>query len=72
MYVDHFIQHKVRGIVRLNDQFYHPKCFTEVGMEHLDIPFIDGGVPSCHIVEKFLQFLDKHLEQSSAVFVHCR
>jgi hypothetical protein len=80
-YTTYFKESRITGVVRLNDQFYDPVCFAQegndtrvvvnfVGIDHLDIPFIDGSVPSSHVVNVFFEFMEKH--SNTAVFVHCR
>lgn len=48
---------------------YEPQIFRDVGVQHLCIPFEDGGCPS---VELVLQFLAEVEAVNGAFAVHCR
>jgi cell division cycle 14 len=41
-------------VVRLNKAQYEAQRFTEEGIEHTDLYFLDGTVPPDPIVDKFL------------------
>jgi len=71
-YVEYYKNNSIMGVVRLNDTLYDREHFVKNGIEHLDIPFMDGGVPSAETVRIFMQFVDKINAKGGAVVVHCR
>jgi len=71
-YVEYYKANNIMGIIRLNDPLYDRQYFIDQGIEHLDIPFMDGGVPSAETVRIFMQFVDKINNKGGAVVVHCR
>ena len=42
-------------VVRLNDVKYDARSFTDNGIAHEDLFFLDGSVPPQNIVDKFLE-----------------
>eukprot|EP00455_Lapot_gusevi_P057200 TRINITY_DN9669_c0_g1_i4.p1 TRINITY_DN9669_c0_g1~~TRINITY_DN9669_c0_g1_i4.p1 ORF type:complete len:445 (+),score=81.17 TRINITY_DN9669_c0_g1_i4:107-1336(+) len=59
----------VKTVVRLNSQLYDPTPFRENGMNHFDLYFLDGGVPTPQIISDFLFICE---ETKGGVAVHCR
>ena len=49
-YVPYFKKHNVTTVVRLNKKFYDAKRFTDHQIDHFDLFFVDGSVPSDMIV----------------------
>ena len=49
-YIPYFKKHNITAVVRLNKKFYDAKRFTDHGIEHFDLFFVDGSVPSDMIV----------------------
>lgn len=49
-YVPYFKKHNITAVVRLNKKFYDAKRFSDHGIEHFDLFFVDGSVPSDMIV----------------------
>lgn len=45
---------KVSTVVRLNNKTYDAADFTKKKVDHVDLYFPDGSVPSLDIVHKFL------------------
>lgn len=56
-------------VVRLNDKIYDENIFIENGINHLDLPFEDGSIPSDEIIAKFLDAAEK---TKGVVAVHCK
>jgi hypothetical protein len=48
---------------------YDKRRFTDKGINHYDLYFVDGGIPTEAIVTKFLNISDK---ESGAIAVHCK
>lgn len=53
-YVNIFKHLGVSKVVRLNDHKYDCAAFTNNGIEHEDMIFVDGSVPPNNIVERFV------------------
>lgn len=49
-YVPYFKKHNVTTVVRLNKKLYDARRFSDHGIDHYDLFFIDGSVPSDMIV----------------------
>jgi cell division cycle 14 len=58
----------VSTIVRLNSPKYRASTFTRAGFKHVDLRFIDCGVPSDKIVDRFLRVAE---EAQGIIAVHC-
>lgn len=67
-YVPLFRKWGVTAIVRLNKKCYDRRKFTDNGIKHHDMYFVDGGTPSEAIVRRFLEVC----EQEPVVGVHCK
>jgi hypothetical protein len=77
----YFLRHGVSLVVQCNNAEreeegerrrllrYEPQSFRDVGIDHLFMPFEDGGCPS---VELLLQFLAEVEAFNGAFAVHCR
>ena len=59
----------VGAIIRLNNQTYEAKEFSERGVKHHDLYFPDGTCPPKAIMSQFLSVCEK---QQKAVAVHCK
>lgn len=68
-YVPIFKKLKVNTVVRLNNKTYEATDFTKKGINHVDLYFPDGSVPSIEIVHKFLEIAEK---EEGAIAVHCK
>ena len=53
-YIPYFKKHNITSVVRLNKKFYDARRFTDHGIEHYDLFFVDGTVPSDMIVRSVL------------------
>lgn len=68
-YVPYFKKRNVTLVVRLNKSYYDAKRFTNHGIDHVDMYFLDGSNPPDHILARFLQRTE---ETPGAVAVHCK
>lgn len=68
-YIDYFQKHNVTAVVRLNKKFYDAKRFSDHGIDHFDLFFVDGSTPSDSIVRRFLNIAEN---TKGAVAVHCK
>lgn len=68
-YLNYFKRRNVTLVVRLNKPYYDAKKFTNHGIEHIDLYFLDGSNPPDHILAKFIA---KAEETPGAVAVHCK
>lgn len=60
-------------MIRLNEEKYLKKHFTNEGISHNDLFFIDGSTPPDHIVTDFMTVVDSHFAQSDgAIAIHCK
>jgi cell division cycle 14 len=69
MYVSYFHSHNVTDVIRLNNKVYNASRFTNAGIAHHDLYFIDGSVPTDAILRRFLHICEM---ASGAVAVHCK
>jgi cell division cycle 14 len=51
-YIPYFKRKNVTLVVRLNKKYYDAKRFTNQGIDHVDMYFIDGSNPPEHILVK--------------------
>ena len=58
----------VSGVIRLNTPVYDRNAFISEGIEHYDLFFKDGTVPSAHLLSKFF-----HIVEGDKPFaIHCK
>lgn len=69
MYIKYFIGHNVSDVIRLNNKVYEAKRFTNVGIKHHDLYYVDGSVPTDAILRRFLHVCETAV---GAVAVHCK
>jgi len=69
MYLSYFRSHNVTDVIRLNNKVYSATRFTNAGIAHHDLYFIDGSVPTDDILARFLHISEK---AAGAVAVHCK
>lgn len=55
-------------MVRLNNQTYDSSRFTNLGIRHYDLYFLDGSTPSEEIIQQFLTIA----ENEKGLAVHCK
>ena len=68
-YIQLFKEWGVELVIRLNKPLYDKKLFEKAGINHLDLYFPDGSVPSSLIIKKFLEAVESC---KGAVAIHCR
>ena len=69
MYAAYFKSHGVAAVVRLNKKIYDARRFTDAGIKHYDLYFIDGSTPSDDILQRFLNISET---VGGAIAVHCK
>lgn len=67
-YIETFKRWNVTAVVRLNKKTYDARRFTQHGINHYELYFVDGGIPSDTILKKFL----KIWEEEQCIMVHCK
>jgi cell division cycle 14 len=67
--VAYFKTHGVTDVIRLNNKVYDAARFTNIGIRHHDLYFVDGSVPADNILNRFLRICET---ASGAVAVHCK
>lgn len=55
--------------IRLNKKYYDEKEFLDAGIDHLDVFFVDGTVPSMSLLRRFIDACEA---TSGAIAVHCK
>jgi cell division cycle 14 len=68
-YVPYFKRRNVGLVVRLNKKYYDAKKFTNHGIKHVELYFLDGSNPPDSILTKFISLSE---ETPGAVAVHCK
>ncbi|XP_075210522.1 dual specificity protein phosphatase CDC14C-like [Lycorma delicatula] len=68
-YINYFLQNDVKTVIRLNKKTYNPKRFTQCGIAHHELYFVDGTTPTNEIVFQFLQICEK---TPHGIAVHCK
>ena len=68
-YIEYFKYRNVTLVVRLNKKYYDARSFTNNGINHVDLYFLDGSNPPENILEKFMQMAE---DTPGAVAVHCK
>lgn len=68
-YIPYFKKKGVSLVIRLNKKYYNQKRFTNAGIDHLDLYYMDGSTPPKHILEKFIQACEN---AKGAIAVHCK
>lgn len=68
-YVPYFQHRNVTLVIRLNKKYYDSRSFSNYGIDHMELYFLDGSNPPDHILDTFL----RRCEQTpGAVAVHCK
>jgi cell division cycle 14 len=68
-YVPLFKKLGISAVVRLNKKTYEASRFTNLGLNHHDLYFLDGSVPAEDLVTRFLAIAEG---ERGAVAVHCK
>jgi len=73
-YIEIFNKFGVSRVIRLNEEKYNKKYFTDKGINHNDLFFIDGSTPPDSIVTDFMKVADDHFDKpnSGAIAIHCK
>ena len=58
----------ISGVIRLNTPVYNRNAFLNEGLQHYDLFFKDGTVPSAHLLSKFFQIV----EGDKPFAIHCK
>lgn len=59
----------IRTVIRLNKPSYDSNIFKSQGIDHFELRYKDGSVPSKEIIDQFINICSS---QSGAVAVHCK
>lgn len=54
-YIPYFKKKNVSLVVRLNKKYYNEKKFTDAGIDHIELYYLDGSNPPEHILKRFLE-----------------
>ena len=68
-YVPYFKKKGIQLVVRLNKANYDSRKFTDHGIEHMDLYYLDGSNPSDVILNKFLTRAES---TPGGIAVHCK
>ena len=68
-YVQYFKKKNVQLVIRLNKKYYDAKRFTNHGINHMELYFLDGSNPPDNILVAFLRACELC---PGAVAVHCK
>ncbi|CAD7927715.1 unnamed protein product [Amoebophrya sp. A25] len=68
-YVPIFKSGNVGTVLRLNKKQYDRRRFTDNGIKHVDMYFLDGSCPSREIINKFLYLAEN---ETAAIGIHCK
>ena len=67
-YVPLFKKWGINAVVRFNKKVYDRRNFTDSGIKHYDMYFLDGSTPSDQIIRRFLEVA----ESEPCLAVHCK
>ena len=68
-YISYFKRRNVKLVVRLNKKYYDARKFTQHGINHMELYFLDGSNPPDNLLAKFLEAAET---TDGAVAVHCK
>eukprot|EP01124_Arcella_intermedia_P012679 TRINITY_DN1901_c0_g1_i1.p1 TRINITY_DN1901_c0_g1~~TRINITY_DN1901_c0_g1_i1.p1 ORF type:complete len:364 (+),score=28.21 TRINITY_DN1901_c0_g1_i1:67-1158(+) len=68
-YIPYFKKNNVTCVIRLNTVEYDRNSFLKEGIDHHDMYFVDGTVPSLAIIDKFIHVCET---TPGAIAVHCK
>lgn len=68
-YLEVFKHFGISRVIRLNDAKYDKRTFTDNGISHSDLYFIDGSVPPTSIVNEFLSISES---EPGPIAIHCK
>ena len=58
-YIPYFKKKNVSLVVRLNKKYYDENRFKKVGIDHVDLYYLDGSCPTDAILNRFLSAVEK-------------
>eukprot|EP00762_Andalucia_godoyi_P003674 ANDGO_00683.mRNA.1 putative tyrosine-protein phosphatase cdc-14 len=67
-YIPLFKKWGITAVVRFNKKAYDRKRFVDAGINHHDLYFVDGGIPTDAILRRFLEICDTE----ASLAVHCK
>ncbi|KAK4885945.1 hypothetical protein RN001_002216 [Aquatica leii] len=68
-YIRYFLENDIKTVIRLNNKVYDSSVFINAGIEHHELFFPDGSVPTKQIL---LRFLNLSETARAAIAVHCK
>ncbi|KAL0236825.1 hypothetical protein PCE1_000222 [Barthelona sp. PCE] len=68
-YVPYFKKHEITDVIRLNRIHYNKHAFINENIEHHEMFYEDGALPTPDIVKRFFEIVDNSV---GAIGVHCR
>lgn len=71
-FIEYAEEHNIKAVVRLNEHEYEPEHLEASGIRHLDLPMVDGSVPSLDQIIKFRSYIHPIIKSGGAIAVHCR
>lgn len=69
-YVAIFRRFGISVVVRLNKKQYDRRRFTDHGIHHVDLYFLDGSCPSREIINNFFKVAE--MSREGALAIHCK
>lgn len=73
-HVEIFNKLGVDKVIRLNEEKYDKRFFTDKGISHNDLFFVDGSTPPDNIVQDFLKVVEDHFDKpgTKGIAIHCK
>ncbi|SAM07646.1 hypothetical protein [Absidia glauca] len=73
LYLTTFRQHNVTMVVRCCQETYNADSLIDQGIDFIDLPFRDGGVPSRTKLDEWKMVVEKYAQHQnpSTIAVHC-
>jgi len=68
-YIPAFKKWGVKLVIRLNKKYYDETRFTDAGIEHLDVYYLDGSNPPEHLLQRVIRAME---ECEGAIAIHCK
>ena len=68
-YTPYFLKHNVQLVVRLNKKYYEEQRLKEAGINHMELYYLDGSIPTNRILQTFLEAAEA---TPGAIAVHCK
>jgi cell division cycle 14 len=58
-YIPYFKKKNVTLVVRLNKKYYNEKKFTDAGIDHVELYYLDGSTPPDHLLKRFIELCEQ-------------